>query len=109
MKRIAPLLAVVGLLGAGCGGDDAPRGDPVAGEEAAERAEPSCDRCHTLAGAGWTGDIGPNLDDLRPGYGRVLEAVRTGPGLMPAYDGLPNRRQHDIAAFVSQAATESEP
>ena len=95
------------IVASACGANrDAPRGDPVAGERIAESVDPSCDRCHTLERAGWEGEIGPSLDAVRPGYGRVLEALQAGPGLMPAYDDLSAKERHDIAAFVSRAATE---
>jgi mono/diheme cytochrome c family protein len=100
---LLPLAVVAGS----CGADrDAPRGNPVSGERLAESVEPACGRCHVLERAGWEGEIGPSLDELRPGYGRVLEALRSGPGLMPAYGQLSDAERHDIAAFVSRAATE---
>src|SRR5207244_8549132 len=35
-----------------------------------------CGICHTLADAGVTGDVGPNLDRLAPTRARVLAAIR---------------------------------
>lgn len=96
------------LVCVGCGGDDVVgiQGDPVAGEPIAnEVAEPSCSRCHTLSAAGWEGEVAPDLDELRPGYQRVLDAIRSGPGAMPSYDGeLDEQQLRDLAAFVSGAA-----
>jgi cytochrome c6 len=98
-------LAALVVYAAACTDRDAPRGDPVSGQVTAANVDPACSRCHTLDNAGWEGRIGPDLDDLRPGYQRVLDAIRTGPGLMPSYDGLGAQEQHDIAAYVSGAAT----
>jgi mono/diheme cytochrome c family protein len=68
-------------------------------------AEPTCEGCHTLSAAGFEGTIGPDLDDMRPGYATVLDALRTGPGAMPDYsDQFDARGLHDIAAYVSGAA-----
>ena len=43
------------------------KGDPAHGKElflaSANPSEPSCASCHTLADAGSTGTVGPNLDD----------------------------------------------
>ncbi len=46
----------------------------------------TCASCHTLAAAGATGGIGPNLDEARPSRERVLNAIRSGSlsGAMPA-------------------------
>lgn len=99
------LLAVVSL---GCGDrhiDDLP-GDPVSGRDLVTGVvEPSCEGCHALAAAEFDGDIGPDLDRLRPGYERVLRALRTGPGAMPDYSGaLTTAQMHDVAAYISGAA-----
>ncbi len=58
---LAPLLATVAL--AGCGetvGFDEGAGEKIRGKELFTQ---SCGACHTLADAGTTGEIGPNLDD----------------------------------------------
>jgi cytochrome c6 len=84
---------------------DAPRGDPVSGAELAEDVRPSCGLCHTLAGADFVGRSAPDLDHLRPGYQRVYDAIREGPGMMPSYRGILTERQmHDLAAFISREA-----
>lgn len=100
--RVMILVAALALVA--CSSDE-PRGDPVSGEVIAQEVEPSCGLCHTLEGAEFVGQSAPNLDDLRPGYQRVLDAVRTGPGLMPSYSGvLTDDAMHDLAAFISREA-----
>ena len=64
-----------------------------------------CGFCHTLAAAGTSGRVGPNLDRLRPTRQRVLDAIaaggrRTGlmpPGLFTGRDAL------NVATFVAEA------
>jgi mono/diheme cytochrome c family protein len=56
------------LASSGCGAvKRVTEGDPAHGKElfltAANPSEPSCASCHTLADAGSTGMVGPNLDD----------------------------------------------
>jgi mono/diheme cytochrome c family protein len=56
------------LASSGCGAvKRVTTGDPSHGKElflqAAKPSEPSCASCHTLADAGSTGTVGPNLDD----------------------------------------------
>jgi mono/diheme cytochrome c family protein len=47
-----------------------------------------CKQCHTLAAANANGKIGPNLDELQPEKGLVLDAIKNGRargnGQMPA-------------------------
>lgn len=47
----------------------------------------ACATCHVLEDAGSNGQIGPNLNDIRPEKIRVMNAVINGIGVMPAYDG----------------------
>ncbi len=47
----------------------------------------SCSTCHTLKDAGSEGQIGPNLNDIRPEKITVINAVTNGIGVMPAYEG----------------------
>jgi mono/diheme cytochrome c family protein len=65
-----------------------------------------CVFCHTLKAAGATAQVGPNLDDLRPGKGLVLDALKNGRsngnGQMAAgiYTG---KDADDVASFVAKA------
>ncbi|HEY8731136.1 MAG TPA: cytochrome c [Candidatus Limnocylindria bacterium] len=74
-------------------------GDPVAGK--AVFASAGCSACHTLKAAGATGTLGPNLDQLKPPYDRVLHQVEVGGGPMPAFKNTLSAKQiQDVAAFV---------
>jgi cytochrome c6 len=65
---------------------------------------PACGLCHTLAAAGTSGQIGPNLDDLQPTAERVALAVKLGSGVMPPFDGKLDEEQiAAIAQFVAKA------
>ena len=65
----------------------------------------NCGGCHTLADAGTSGAIGPNLDDAAPDAATVKAIVRGGGGGMPAFgDKLSNAEIDAVAAYVSSVA-----
>ncbi len=45
-----------------------------------------CGICHTLQAAGSIGNIGPNLDQLKPLKDQVIASVTNGIGVMPAFE-----------------------
>ncbi|HEX7083965.1 MAG TPA: cytochrome c [Gaiellaceae bacterium] len=74
-------------------------GDPAAGK--AVFASAGCTGCHTLKAAGATGNVGPNLDQLKPSEAAVAHQVENGGGAMPAFKGQLSQQQiQDVAAFV---------
>ena len=76
----------------------------VAGKEVFLGAS-GCASCHTLADAGATGAIGPNLDAAMPPPELVVERVTNGMGGMPSFaDTLSEEQIQDVAAYVSSAA-----
>jgi mono/diheme cytochrome c family protein len=79
-------------------------GDPVAGKEVFLGSS-ACGGCHTLADAGTTGTVGPNLDDSQPSADLVVDRVTNGAGAMPPFGGTLSAQQiADVAAYVSSAA-----
>ena len=65
----------------------------------------NCASCHTLADAGAGGQIGPNLDQVRPDYETVRAKVESGGGGMPAFAGaLTQQQTRDVAAYVAANA-----
>lgn len=64
----------------------------------------SCALCHTLAHAGSTGTVGPDLNDLRPEASQVEKAVREGVGPMPAFKWLSDEQISLLARYVAWAA-----
>jgi len=82
------------------------KGDPAAGKQVFETA--GCKGCHTLADAGATGTVGPNLDDAKPPYDLVIDRVTHGKGPMPPFEGQLSEQQiQDVAAYVSSVAGKS--
>jgi len=62
----------------------------------------NCAACHTLLDAGSDGNIGPNLNEIRPDIMRVIVAVTNGIGVMPAYQGeLSPEEIEAVAHYVS--------
>jgi mono/diheme cytochrome c family protein len=132
MRRAALILAalVLALPIAGCGGGEdentapenatttetgggggattaetttAAEGDAAKGKEIF--AAQGCGSCHTLADAGSSGSVGPNLDDAKPSFDLVVERVTDGAGVMPSFkDKLSEQEIKDVAAYVSTAA-----
>ena len=79
-------------------------GDPVAGKEIF-LGTAGCGGCHTLADAGTSGTVGPNLDDTLPSEELVVDRVTNGKGAMPPFQGTLTEQQiADVAAYVSQVA-----
>ena len=66
--------------------------------------EGNCATCHALEDANSYGNIGPNLNELKPGISRVLMAVTNGIGVMPAYQGqLSDEEIHAVATYVVES------
>jgi sulfite dehydrogenase len=75
-------------------------GDPVAGKLVFASA--GCGGCHTLKAAGSNGNVGPNLDQLKPDAARVAHQVEVGGGPMPSFKATLSPKQiQDVAAFVA--------
>lgn len=66
------------------------------------QAQPACAVCHTLADAGSSGTIGPDLDKLAPDEDRIRRAVTSGVGVMPAFEGqLSDEQIAAVARYVA--------
>jgi len=64
-----------------------------------------CAGCHTLAAAGSTGTVGPNLDQLKPSMAAVVKQVTNGGSVMPAFAGkLTPAQIQAVAQYVSSSA-----
>jgi len=63
----------------------------------------SCGGCHTLKDAGTSGNVGPNLDDLKPDEATVQRQVTNGGGGMPAFKGTLSAKEiADVSAYVTE-------
>jgi mono/diheme cytochrome c family protein len=103
----APAESTSGETSAPAAPPAAPAGDPVAGKDVFLNVA-GCGSCHTLADAGTTGNVGPNLDDAKPPLDLVIDRVTNGKPPMPAFgaDGILTETQiQDVAAYVVQATS----
>ena len=67
----------------------------------------ACSTCHTLADASSDGQIGPNLNEIRPGKMWVINTVTNGIGVMPAYEGILTSEEIEaVAHYVSVSASQ---
>lgn len=78
-------------------------GDAEAGKGVFSSA--ACGSCHTLAAAGSSGTIGPNLDDTSMDQQAIVRQVTEGGGGMPAFrDQLSEEQIRDVSAFVFESS-----
>jgi mono/diheme cytochrome c family protein len=113
VRRLAlvPLLAAVAV--AGCGGSSGGGSTSSTSGGAAASADPGkklfttvgCSSCHTLADAGASGHVGPDLDTLKPSQAKVVRQVTNGGGGMPAFRSqLSSAQIQQVAAYVAKVA-----
>src|ERR671932_790319 len=105
MPRIqsGALLAAVAL--AGCGGD----GSHATGAGAKVFKDARCGSCHTLQAAKSRGQVGPDLDQLKPAYDVVVRQVSNGGNGMPSFAGRLSATQiRSVAAFVASSTKRSQ-
>ena len=61
----------------------------------------NCATCHALQDANSDGNIGPNLNEIKPDIMRIILAVTNGIGVMPAYEGqLSTEEIKAVATYV---------
>ena len=59
----------------------------------------NCGTCHVLQSAGSIGNIGPNLDDLKPSIDRIVYVITNGIGVMQAWDGIFTTEEIEAVAY----------
>jgi cytochrome c553 len=96
------VILAITLLASACGGSK----HGAAGSPGAKVfASAGCASCHTLKAADANGQVGPNLDELKPDQATVAHQVRTGGNGMPSFkERLSGNQIDQVAAFVAQAA-----
>lgn len=61
-----------------------------------------CATCHTLAAAGATGDVGPDLDEVKLSVATIESQVAYGAGTMPPFAGqLTDAQIRAVAKYVA--------
>ena len=58
-----------------------------------------CGVCHSLQAAGSEGQIGPNLDMLKPKMIQIVSAVTNGIGVMPPWEGILTEKEIEAVAY----------
>ena len=58
-----------------------------------------CGMCHTLQAAGSQGQIGTNLDQLKPSMLQVVSTVTNGIGVMPSFEGMLSSEEINAVAY----------
>jgi mono/diheme cytochrome c family protein len=93
----APAPPAGGDSGGGGGGDAAAAGKAVFTAQ--------CAACHTLADAGASGAVGPNLDTLKAPKALVQKQVTNGGGGMPAFKGVISDEEiEQVSSYVAESA-----
>ena len=98
------VILAIGLISGGCSGSK-----PAADSPGAKVfASAGCGSCHTLKAAGAKGQIGPNLDELKPDESTVAHQVRVGGNGMPSFrKRLGDGQIEEVASFVAEASRSS--
>ena len=109
VKLRLSIAVVLTAFVAGCGGgSEDPAPAPAGGGDAAKVFSDNCASCHTLAAAGASGKVGPDLDQLRPGPELVETQVNNGGGAMPAFKGkLTDAQIKALSTYVADNAGKS--
>ena len=106
-SAIADATADAGSVAESVAEDVSSAAEGAAGDATAGKAvfEANCAGCHTLADAGATGAVGPNLDESKPDSASVAAKVTAGGGGMPSFAGqLTPEDIANVAAYVSSVA-----
>ncbi len=65
----------------------------------------NCGACHSLNDAGTAASVGPNLNEIKPDIGRVINAVTNGIGVMPAFLGILSEEEiNAVSYYVSESS-----
>jgi mono/diheme cytochrome c family protein len=88
----ADAVAAIGGGGGGGGGGAA---------DAKSLFTTNCGSCHTLADAGTSGTVGPNLDQAKPGLEKAVQQIKNGGGGMPPFGGqLTDAQIQALARYI---------
>ncbi len=93
MKRIALIFIISFLNNQVSANDKMELGFKVYNDKA------MCGACHTLKSAKSNGNIGPNLDQLKPSIKQIEYVVKYGNGVMQAWEGILTEEEIQAVAF----------
>ena len=93
MKKIIPVLFILIFSSSTFADDKMALGLEVYNNKA------QCGVCHTLQAAGSVGNIGPNLDQLKPSMLQITYAVTNGIGVMQAWEGILTQEEIEAVAY----------
>jgi cytochrome c6 len=65
----------------------------------------ACGTCHTLKSAESSGNIGPNLDMLKPQLAQIINAVTNGIGVMQSWEGILTPKEIEAVAYYVFTST----
>jgi mono/diheme cytochrome c family protein len=112
LARLASIVLATALLAlAGCGGSDSGSsgggggggGSTDQASNAQETFANTCGGCHTLKAAGTEGQVGPDLDQVKPSKQVVLDTIKEGPSVMPS-NLLKGAEADAVAEYVATHA-----
>ena len=64
-----------------------------------------CGMCHTLQAAGSEGQIGTNLDQLKPSMLQVVSTVTNGISVMPSFEGMLSSEEIEAVSYFVSTST----
>ena len=64
-----------------------------------------CGMCHTLQAAGSEGQIGTNLDQLKPSMLQVVSAVTNGISVIPSFEGMLSSEEIEAVSYFVSTST----
>ena len=99
MKKILLIALVLTLTSTAFADDKMKLGLEVYNQKA------MCGTCHTLKKAESNGNVGPNLDKLKPTLDQIVYVVTNGIGVMQAWDGILTAEEIEaVSIYVSTVA-----
>ena len=93
MKKILLILLVVTFSSSSFADDKMALGLDVYNSKA------QCGVCHTLQMARSEGQIGPNLDQIKPQIPQIIATVTYGIGVMPSWQGILTYEEIEAVAY----------
>ena len=93
MKKITLIFIIIFLNNQVLADDKMKLGLKVYNEKA------MCGACHILKSAKSNGNIGPNLDLLKPSMEQIEYVVKYGKGVMQAWDGILTQEESEAVAY----------